>query len=551
MSMYFKIRESAAAGSNHALLCSQLKMARKGAQVIVLKDNIMPPSKKELRKISKALRRSECGSNISTRSSSFSLAKDNEGSITVSATASAKAQASKLTVHRGRQSGTVRSLSEASANFVMQSKPISSKTEQRVSDDAATAAPVASFRPLLGGQCPDPFLDTKGHPTSGEDGAVSKLDGSSDHSAALVEDDLDEAGISTTSPSDTRVKSITSRRQRHIPPYWHSQSAKTLVQPPNALVKRLLSIRDRPKLPISNPRSPEAVGELLLERQPISDGNQSSHTHLQAKPFNVPPASLEFQHGRSRAYLLESLGESRGQHSQSMLANDDSVDIDHALRTRRWIEQTPHNDSIEQPTLIPSESTTRPALEPTELPSLKISAAVDTNKAKTSNSIDTASGVQSQATTLLTSAGTRHALLSGMDRPLVGPLNFGGLSQSFKHPQGPPWGYHPRNQYPWFNSPAPYVSTLNTFGFDWKQGTTPGVFHNSSGPQRRQHDPITVPMSLQQRRGLSPSDPTHRYEPGFYETSLDACRRLKDPDWTQDARGRVEIPKPPQEDERT
>ncbi|KAL9031161.1 MAG: hypothetical protein Q9196_000799 [Gyalolechia fulgens] len=512
----------------------------------------MPHSRKELRKISKALRRSECGSNLSTRSSSFSPAKDSKHSIMPLVSASAEDDAYQFKLSEKWQHSIARSLGEAFANAVVQKRSIASDRGERISNGAATVASTKPRHRLLDDRTSDPFVDGDRLLTLEGKGAISKLESTPAHSEASVEDDLDKVSASSTFSSQTSVKDMANQCQPPVSKFWRSASANSSAHSPNAFLERLRSSKPSPTLPTNGSRPGKGGQEPLPEQQAILLGIHSPHLCLQTNPKDVPSASIDLPDVRSETYPLESLGGTKERPSRIMLIDDDSKDIDQGSRTKRWIEQAKQHGSSDPYAVTPLNFAAKSTAKPIGLPPRPVRCTTSTIEVEGSDNIVAASEVQSKATTPPEQPRPMDGVLADMGRLLTGPSVFGGMSQTLiGHPRGPPWGYHPRDRYPCFNNPAPDPTPRERIACDRMQDTTPAVYHDFAGPQRRQHDPITVPMRLAQRRGLMPPNPAHRYEPAFFETPTEASRRLRYPDWTQDARGRVGIATLPKEDERS
>ena len=499
----------------------------------------MPHSKKQLRKISKSLGRSGGGSKISNDCLGSSSPRYTSSSVTVTVHSFTEDHAHQLNAPGGRKSGTPRSLSVALADLEIETASISSKRAERISDDAITVIQAPPDSPLLGVPLPDPFLDSSRHSAAETDSTISNFDGISDHSKASVEDNVDEIGTSSSSPSETSSKDERSQRQPQKPTYGHSYSADASAQPPSAFVERRLSLKHPVMLPLSYPQPPRNLQQASLKRRAVSDGiHRKKSTNLQVKRIDVPSSPSEPRRAPSRTDTLESRDRTEEHHSQSTLGNNDSANINGGSRTIHWIEQTPHDGSMDPPTLLPAWS-------PVGKPPLSLPVTIHQDY--------TASDVESQATTLPRTDRPPCVSSAAMNRPLVKVPTFGSSSQSLiNHPQGPPWGYHSQTQVPGFNSPvrARHASTQNLFATGWTKRTTPGVYHDIYGPRRQRQHPIAVPMDTPQHRGLPPYDPAHMYEPVSYENRLETYRRLRNPDWTHDARGRAWIPKHSNIDER-
>ncbi|KAL8842670.1 MAG: hypothetical protein Q9170_000445 [Blastenia crenularia] len=498
----------------------------------------MALSKKELRKISKTLRRSGCRSNVSP----LSGLSQAQGTETVSVSAFAGHCIKLHQIHR--HPGTARSLSEAFANVAVQTTRVPSKRRQHVSYDPTTFSATAPRRLVLG-HCPDPFVDGGKRPVADGDHAISKLDGAPDHYPASVEDNLDTASAGSTSPSRTSVEGVISGRPQE-PLYWHSKSVSNPVQPPSRFVETRLPIHiASPALHTSKSKLSEKQQEPSLNFQLKSDGTHGSNIRQRTEPINFRPTLNELPHDEARR-IQESFKKFKEPNQRTTLTTMEQTD-----RTERWIEQTPYAGSIGFTASRNPKAALRAASEPADLQIQSPPFTVSTIEAEASEKIDAFSENQSQATTLINVSQPTDRLLADMGRSSVGPQEFGDMTHDLiRHPQEPPWGYHPRKLYPWGNSPLSYPSAQKSFALD-RQGTTPGLYDNIHGPMRRQREPIVRPMNLSQLRTLPPSDPRHRDEPAFYESCLDACRRMRHPDWTKDARHRPDIPKPPEEYEST
>ncbi|KAL8943141.1 MAG: hypothetical protein Q9216_001271 [Gyalolechia sp. 2 TL-2023] len=513
----------------------------------------MPHSRKELRKISKALRRSECGSNISTRSSSFSPAKDTNDNVKPSVTASAEDGASRFQRPRSREHSTARSLSEAFPDAAIQKQSTANEKGEHISDGMATFAPATPRHRLPDDEHPDQILHGDRLVTLEGEAAISKLESTSDHSDALVDDNLDKASASSASSSHMSVKDIANQSQPEISEFWRSISANSSAQPPNSFLERLRSSKTSLTLPTYGAEKGEGSQDSWPEQQAIPLDVHNPLVFGRPSPNNVSSTPTKLRGIRTEMTPLESLDGTEERPSQSMLVNKASTRIDQGSRTEDWIEQTQQHSPVDSYAFAPFKLATKLTSRPQDPASRMLPSVTGTTKVASSDDIEAASELQSEATTLLEQLRPIDRLLADMGRRLTNPSDFGSMNQNLvRHPQAPPQGYQPRYQHPlWFNSLSPYESITERFTRDRMPGTIPWLYHDISGPHRRQHDPITVPISLPQRRGLPPPNPTHRYQPAFLETATEVCRGLRYPDWTRDARGRLEIPKPPKENERT
>lgn len=122
----------------------------------------MPPSKKEKRRMAKALRCTGDASHILTRCSSLPSAKDTADDSLISLTASAQhgvTQSNGNDTEVGKPSTARRSLSETFASLAARQPPAVSKKVYAFIH-IATLRPTASFPLLLSGGGSDPFIDS-------------------------------------------------------------------------------------------------------------------------------------------------------------------------------------------------------------------------------------------------------------------------------------------------------------------------------------------------------------------------------------------------------
>ncbi|KAI4131838.1 MAG: hypothetical protein LQ338_001028 [Usnochroma carphineum] len=500
----------------------------------------MPLSKKEQRKVSRALGRSESGSYIQSRSSSFSPAQDLGESITVSIDASAEDTTSRLENAEARKSSTARCLSDTFASLAVQRLPAACRREEHVSNDGATVRPKAPYHLLLDGRCPDPFLDSNEQTASGAGGGISKLDDTQDDSGGATHRRQRDAGTGSASRLLADLKDdINQTWQIRLPVSQEEslKSAKSSAQSAPASHRRLVSTEDFPPLPTSKPGSPQEVRQTSPEYQSASDDVDEQGMRSPEKSDVNPLTPIEI-HDIPQTYFPESFDGTKDHRSDSSPSSSDLVVIDSPARRERWNRNSPS-------TFASFKDAARPASTLPVLPPLRIPDAIRSQEPEASEHNDTASEVQSQGTTLVEYHQPDDAALTDMGQSLRSMIAARILNQSsIGYAPGHPWGFHPRNEHPWFNSPEHCVPNRYTFDARGAYGSIPSVYNNLSASFGRQHGSIALPTSLPPRRGQPTLQLTNRYELSFYETSLQRCRRMRYPDWAQDARGRVGIPKP-------
>ncbi|KAI4190349.1 MAG: hypothetical protein L6R41_000875 [Letrouitia leprolyta] len=509
----------------------------------------MPLSRKELRRISKALRRSEGGTNISNTPSGFSPAKDSTENVMPAVPAPTEDRAYQLKVIKGRQHATIRSVSEAVTKLEIQEQSVASKKGDGISDGVATVTLVTPRRRLPADRCLDPSYEADRLPKLKDNDAISKLTITSSELEASVEDKLDEASASSTSSSSI---SANDQSKPRISDFWRSTSANSSGQPRNAFLEKLRSSKPPPTLSKNDFMQGEEVQKTLLAQQATPVRIERTHACLQAGPNAIPSTHTEHPDAQPETRLLESLDGTNERPSQNLLINYNSKEIDQGLRIKRWVEQAPPHGSEEEHASLSERLAARSggfssSPTPPVLPSIANSVQV-----RASDCLDSASEVQSETTTLLDDLRPNDEVWADRGHPITSPSDSGRMSQNFLiHPHGPPWGYHPRIEYNWFNSQAACRAGRDTTLPGRMQLSRQGAHRDITEAQRRQHNPITIPMTNSQRHGEPPSSSAHRYKPTCYGASMEVSRQLRYPDWTQDARRRPAIPKRQKEDVRT
>ncbi|KAL8975632.1 MAG: hypothetical protein Q9197_000107 [Variospora fuerteventurae] len=451
----------------------------------------MPPSKRERRKISKALRRSEGRSIISIPSSSFSPAKGTgqarKGGVTASADPTVGQGQLK---HTGsRNSSTARSLSETFASLAVQRPPPAPETNESPLDNAATVPSVAPYRSLFGGPCPDPFVN-------------------SSEQTAPEKDDMDQ-----------------------MPPHQSLDSGQRATEnsPQSMSVHRRV-------LPTSKTGSPQ-------DRRSSSPNRQSAFDDLyDTSPYTSDVSSSAPDDFTSLAQSMDGIMEDL---SAVSLASGDVGD--NIIRVT-----IPYARSEASSSPTPSKSSIRPPVEHTGLPPYKLPATAQTLNQDAPCRTEAESDSLSQGTTLIDRGyfddvasanevripGTNriqlpqlHRTFAAMGgRPLPSVPAAGVVQHNFiNHRPDLPLSFDTRSNHYWFDKPARLSSA-----FGQHSNTSLRAPHNRY--HNRQPDPVFLPRSYLAHRELPLTNRTDRYDLSRHETHWETQRRMRHPDWAQDAR---------------
>lgn len=177
----------------------------------------MPPSKKEKRKLAKANRRSEGESQVLSRCSSLSLAKDIVDDSLISLSAFAERDVRQVGGY-GAEVGkrcTSRSLNDTFANLAAQQPPANRKEIVHASIRSATFPPTASLPLFLSDRESDPFTDSNLQRALERVGAISKIHGiREDSRATTIHEKRTKASTDSATRSTAGLKELTS--QTHL-----------------------------------------------------------------------------------------------------------------------------------------------------------------------------------------------------------------------------------------------------------------------------------------------------------------------------------------------
>ncbi|KAI4158890.1 MAG: hypothetical protein L6R39_000449 [Caloplaca ligustica] len=486
----------------------------------------MPLSKKEQRKVSRALRRSEGGNNVSSRSSSFTPTQDIRSSIAGPIDASTEDDALQPRETEAREPITARSLSETFANLAVRQPPIARKTQVCTWNDGATVRLAARCHLCPGGQCPDPFLDCSEQKPFKEGSGNSKRQKTEVDSRDVPQKQQDWG---TDCKLFATLTEIINQTPRQTPRDKSQTPEATQAQSTH---RTLLLTEGFPSLPTSKPGTPQEDRRASPDPQSGSDGVNDQRTPSPSKSEVTPATPIELHRVPSGTYLPNSFDGTKDCRLDNWLVSDGHAGIDYAPRTEHWDGKSP---SI----FASFRAAARPIAKHTDLPPLEIPDYMNSRKPKVSHSFDVASEAQSEGTSLIEYSTSVDATSTGMSRSLPSIDAFGLPNPSSSgHVPGPPWGFRARAEHPWFNSPGRYVPDQNIFGSRGKYGSIPSVFDNLPKPLGCQSDLLTLPTSLPPRRGMPQSASMHPYEQSLYESRLESGRRMAHPDWTRDARGR-------------
>lgn len=442
----------------------------------------------------------------------------------------------------------MRSLSEAVTKMEVQKQSIASEERECIPDCVAMVTPATPRRRLPDDRCPDATCEADWLPALEDNDAIRKLESTPCKLESLVEDNLDEVSASSPSSSPTSVKT---GGKLGVSDFWRSPSANSSERPRNAFLEKLRYSKHPPTVLENDSTQDKGVQKTLLAERAIPVRIGNLHASPQAQPNVIPYTPTEHPDVQSGIRLLGSLDGTNERPSKHLLVNDDSKDTDQGLRIKRWVEQTPSHGSEEEHAYVSERLAARSrgfgsGPTPPILPSI-----AGTTKVGAPDCLDTLSEVQSETTTLLNDLRPTDEFLTDWGRPMAEPPGFERMSHnSLIRSHEPPWGYHRRIQYYRLNSQVPDRLGRDPTFLGQMQPSRPAVYPDIIGPQRRQHNPITVPMTILQRPGKLPSSSAHRHGPACYGTYTEIPCTLRYPDWTQDARRRLEIPKPPKEDER-
>lgn len=544
----------------------------------------MPPSKKELRKISKALRRSEGGSNVSTVSSRLTLPKGTEDGTAISVDASAESNADQPRVIESRKSSVARSLSETFADLAIQRPPVSLIKQEQTSNNVATIRPSAPRHSLLGS---DPFFDNNGQTAPEGSGALGKLNKLLNDSRAVIREKQTAVSASSTPRSNTSMKELVSQGSLQTPRKDWLKPAETLAQSPYATHRKFLSIEEFPPLPSSKSESPQEERQSSPELPTTSDDLHDESSHTPGESADTPSTPLELhdvwtespqkEHQPSpgpqsifddlRDQSRYSPGESAdppstpielrdvqpgthfplsldGTHDRKSISSLGSgylADIDGGSSAKQLVEGQSQDHGIDLSSFASFKAAARPAMKHTDLSPLKLPPTCFTRGPKQVANAEPVSEAPPKGTTFIESPQPFRAAFAPEDLPMASLLAAGVLNRrSTGHGPGPPSGIDPRIEHPRFMSPEPCVSGKSIFGSRWKHGKISRFFPKITEPLGRECDPIVPPTRLSPRTRMLQIKMSERYKASLYQSRLESCEGVSHPDWTQDARGREE-----------
>ncbi|KAL9601131.1 MAG: hypothetical protein Q9219_002730 [cf. Caloplaca sp. 3 TL-2023] len=513
----------------------------------------MPSSKKAIRKMSKALKRSHRSRKIAFKPPNVLPAKSVADGITAYVNDSGEDNAPQPILPGGRRYSIARSLSKVFAKMAVQELPMSEEKDERSSAGVATLAPTANRYLMLDHQSLDSPPDGGISSELEEGGAICKTDDASEDMVVPLEHNLDEGTPSLTSPTDTSVRDTASRRQPQEFIDRQSISNSISARPARVSAERLLSFMGSPAPSNSDRKTVEEMTDASLKCQLVRDDVQPSSVHRQENSTNLQSVRYEDQTAEKYGTPCEKPFDRAVQRPppKMFLKNDITAEVNHQLRTKNWVEETTNDDVSDSASLASSLSAERFTLGSPEIP-LLLPSNNDIDKVELPNGLDGTSRKLSESATVPSFPKHDRAFLADADCPLMGCPDVRGVHQSIvKHPRGVSWGHHSENKSPWWNNSAPCVPAQGMFAHGKTDAPIPRVSHNVEERQQGHAALITVPPGFPRRCGLPPPDLAHRYSPTLDKATLDTYQRMRYPDWTRDARGRPDIPRPLEEHDAT
>ncbi|KAL8656489.1 MAG: hypothetical protein Q9210_000204 [Variospora velana] len=385
------------------------------------------------------------------------------------------------------------------------------KTEESALDNAATVCSVAPYRSLFGGPCPDPFVN-------------------SSEQTAPEKDDMDQM-----------------RPQQSL----DSGQTPTKTSPQSMSIHRRVLHGSSKFFPVrtSKPGSPQDGHSSSPNRQPAFDDLCDTSPHMSDVTSFAPD---DFYDARPGTSFAQSMDGTREDLSAVSLASGYLGGTDHGSDTdiRRVIIAYDRSKALSSPT--PSKSRIRLRMKQTELPPYKIPATVHTLNPDAPCRTEAESDSLSQGTTLIDRGyfddvasanevripGTnlirlpqlRHTFTANRGRPLPSVPAAGVVQHnSINHPPDLPLPFDTPSNHYWFDKPARLSSAFD-------QHYNPSLRAPHDRYHDRQPDPVFLPRSFLAHRELPLTNRTDRYDLSRHETHWETQRRMRHPDWAQDAR---------------
>ncbi|KAL8923712.1 MAG: hypothetical protein Q9208_004464 [Pyrenodesmia sp. 3 TL-2023] len=513
--------------------------------------------------MAKANRRAEGDSQVSSRCSSLSLAKDIADDSLISLSAIAERDVHELGGY-GTEVGkrcTARSLNDTFANLAARQPPVARKEKVNGSSRSATFFRTASLPLFLSDRDSDPFTDSNLQRTL--EGAISKVHKvREDSRVTTIHEKRTTASTDSTPTSIASSKELTSRTHLQTPPRDCPRPGESLDQSASASHPRIESDEDFSSLLKSKTGTPQSELQQTRDRlSPSDDSDQQGVPCLETSNFTssrpIQPYDIQ-----SAIDLSESFDGCRDPQSDSSPQSSQLSDIDtgscreHRLKGKPLphsmdlssfasfkaaampVQKTPHVPAPKTPPplaiRVPEAAfnvdarpgTNEPYPPPSKIPALD---SVRVSEAGINVDVDSVSGKAHSPPLLLeTTSVSMHVREVAVDtdaRPVT------------KGPKTPPLKTSPTG----YSSASVTPSQTTTLVESPRIHDVPSVGTGrlvTSGPEawiwnrsRLGHAP----------RPARPFELTSRYrDPGhLYELQSEHLRRRKHPDWTQDARGRA------------
>ncbi|KAL8962792.1 MAG: hypothetical protein Q9193_000858 [Seirophora villosa] len=441
----------------------------------------MPLSRRELRKIEKALRRTQYERPIRASSDSFSPAKGRgQGRTGIAASASADTTDGQLKRTESVRSKTARSLTETFASLAVQRPSPAPEIDRSSVDNAGTVRSVALHRSLLGSPCSDPFVDSSEQTTPGKGAIIAKL-----------------ATTGTCfSPVPTSKPGSPQDEYGSFPCYQSTSDDlcdKSMPSPGRSDVT--------PSTPVE-----------FHDAQPQSlDGTME----------NISNFSL------ASGYLGDTDHRSGIKIRRAKKAHDRTKEHSPSAAFKSAARPPPKCTDFPIPTTLETGNPDAPCRDEAARDSLSQGTTlVDHGQF---DGMPSANGLQTQGTSPAGYPQLHHTFQTGRGRPLpYVPAARIVRPSSMSHAPGPPIyaaaGYHS------FDSP-----TQSSSAFDWQLHNSSLQVHDN-GCFDRQLDSVFLRRSVLAHRKLPLTSRMDRYQLSGYETRWETRQRMRHADWMQDGR---------------
>ncbi|KAL9014568.1 MAG: hypothetical protein Q9173_000773 [Seirophora scorigena] len=437
----------------------------------------MPLSRRELRKIEKALRRTQGERPIKASSDSFSPAKGRGQGRTGAAPASADTAVGRLKRTESVHSNTARSLTETFASLAVQRPSPAPEIDRSTVDNAGTV------RALFGGPCSDPFVDSSEQTAPGKGAIIAKLATTGTYSSPVP-----------TSYSGSPQDEYSSF------PYRQSTSDdlcdESMPSPGRSDVTPSTPVEFHDEQPQSLDGTMEHFSNFSLASGYLGDTDHRSGIKIRrAKKAH----DRTKEHSSSAAFK----GAARPPLKRTDFPHWQIPTPLHTRNPEAPCRAEAARDSLSQGTIL-----------------------VDHGQF---DGMPSANGLQTQGTSLAGYPQLHHTFQAGRGRPLpyvpaAGIVRHSSISHAPRPPIYAPGDYHS------FDSPIQSSSA-----FDWQQHNALLQVHDN-GYLDRQLDPIFLPRSVLAHRKLPLTSRMDRYQLSRHETRWETRQRMRRADWMQDGR---------------